>query len=102
MNANTSMTMSAQALLERLESELQTADGRTVKVCRDANGNFWMVDDAERVVSLSEFASDIAPQARRLCERERTQAMREIAASVKRAVARVMETFRPTPKPAHV
>jgi hypothetical protein len=35
-----------------------------------------VIDAAERVVSLSEFASDVAPQARRLCERERTQAMR--------------------------
>jgi hypothetical protein len=101
MNANTSKTMSAQALLERLESELQTADGRTVKVCRDANGNFWVIDAAERVMSVSEFASDMAPQARRLCERERTQAMREIAASMKRAVARVVQSFRPAPKPAH-
>jgi hypothetical protein len=101
MNANASMTMSARALLERLESELQTADGRTVKVCRDANGNFWVIDAAERVMPLSEFASDIAPHARGFCERERTQAMREIAASVKRAVARAMQSFRPAPKPAH-
>lgn len=93
--------ISLASLLERLESELQTADGRSVKVCRDANGNYWVVDGAERVVSLSEFAFDCAPAARQLCERGRAQAMREIAASVKRAVARAVQALRPYAKPAH-
>jgi hypothetical protein len=89
------------ALIESLESEFQTADGRTIKVCRDASGNFWAVDDAERVMSLSEFASDLAPQARRLCERERAQAMRELVASVKQAVVLAVQALRPRSKPAH-
>jgi hypothetical protein len=89
------------ALIESLESEFQTADGRTIKVSRDANGNFWVIDDAERVMSLSEFASDLAPQARQLCERERAQAMRELVASVKRAVVRAVRALRPHPQPAH-
>jgi hypothetical protein len=101
MNATNNPTLSVQALLTRLESEINTADGRTVQVCRDANGNYWVVDGAERVVSLSEFASDCAPAARQLCERERAQAMREIAASVKRAVARAAQALRPYAKPAH-
>jgi hypothetical protein len=89
------------ALIERFDSELQTADGRTIKVCRDANGNFWVIDDAERVMSLNEFASDLAPQARQLCERERAQAMRELVTSVRRAVVRAVRALRPHPQPAH-
>ena len=92
---------SISALIESLESEFQTADGRTLKVCRDANGNFWVVDGAERVMSLSEFASDIAPHARQHCERGRAQAMRELVSSVKRAVARAAQALRPYAKPAH-
>lgn len=91
---------SISALIERADSELQTADGRTIKVCRDANGNFWVVDGAERVMSLNEFASDLAPQARQLCERERAQAMREIATSAKRAVVRAVQALRSYPQPA--
>lgn len=99
---NATNTTSAQTLLERRESALQTADGRTVSVCRDTYGNFWVVD-AERlgIVPLSEFASDCASMARQSCERERAQAMREIAVSVKQAFARVVRAFRPAPKPAH-
>lgn len=89
------------ALIEGFESEFRTADGRTIKVCRDANGNFWVVDDAERVMSLNEFASDLAPHARALCERERAQAMREVVASVKRAVVRAVQALRPHVVPAH-
>lgn len=92
---------SITALIERLESEFQTADGRTLRVCRDANGNFWAIDDAERVMSLSEFASDVAPHARQLCERERAQAMRELVTSVKQAVVRAVQALRPRPEPAH-
>lgn len=85
---------SIAALLERFESELQTADGRTVKVCRDERGNFWTIDDAERVVPLSEFASDCGPAARQLCERERAQAMREVAVWVKQAVRHAVRALR--------
>lgn len=92
---------SISALVESFESEFRTADGRTIKVCRDANGNFWVVDDAERVMTLSEFASDVAPHARQLCERERAQAMRDVASSVKRAVVRAVQALRPHPQPAH-
>lgn len=93
--------ISVSALLQRFESELQTADGRAVKVCRDAYGNFWVVDCAERIVSLSEFASDCTPAARQLCERERSKAFREFAGWVKEAVARAVRSLRPGGKPAH-
>jgi hypothetical protein len=92
---------SIAALLERFEYELQTADGRTIRVCRDANGNFWVIDDAERVMSLSEFASDLAPQARRRCERERAQAMRELVAAMKRGADRIVQAFGWRARPAH-
>ncbi len=88
-------------LLQHVESQLQTADGRTVNVCRDACGNFWVVDAAERVVALSEFASQCAGVARQSCERERAQAMREMAASGTQVFARLVHAFRPAPKPAH-
>jgi hypothetical protein len=94
-------TTSVQALLERLESEINTADGRTVQVCRDANGNYWVVDGAERIVSLSEFASDCGCAARQLCERERAEMFRQLVASVKQAVARAATMFRPGTRTVH-
>lgn len=94
-------SISVSALLERFESELQTADGRTVKVCRDAYGNFWVVDGAERVVSVSEFASDCSGEARKLCERERAKAFREFAVWVRQGVACAARALRPGGKPAH-
>jgi hypothetical protein len=92
---------SIAALLERFEYELQTADGRTIRVCRDANGNLWVIDDVERVEPLREFASDCGPAARQLCERERAQAMRELAAWVKQAILRAARTFRSNAPPAY-
>jgi hypothetical protein len=47
---------SLEALLQGLESEAQTADGHTVRLCRDPVGQYWVVD-GERVISLGEFAS---------------------------------------------
>jgi hypothetical protein len=101
MNAISNQSPSVQALLERIESELQTADGRNAKVCRDANGNFWVVDAAERVVPLNEFASDCASMARQSCERERAQAMREIVTGAKHAFGRAVRLFQPSAKPVH-
>ena len=45
-------SISLATLLERVESEIETANGRTVRLCRDPNGNYWVVDGAERVMSL--------------------------------------------------
>jgi hypothetical protein len=81
--------MSLTTLLERIESEIQTEDGRTVRLCRDASGNYWVVDGAERVVSLSEFAAESHIAAREFCARERAEALRRIATRMKEAFARV-------------
>lgn len=81
---------SLSALLERLESEWETADGRTVRVCRDASGGHWVIDDAERIVSLAEFADEYHARSRSLIARERAAAMREIVNGVKTAFARLV------------
>jgi hypothetical protein len=95
---NTSLT----ALLERIESEVQTADGRTVRLCRDPNGNYWVIDGAERIVSLSEFAAQCHIAAREFCARERAETFRRLAASVKEAFVRVVNGLkRPGAKAAH-
>jgi hypothetical protein len=92
---------SIESLLKRLESEMHTADGRTARVCRDENGNYWVIDDAERIVSLSEFGSDRSVSARHLCERERAQAMRELGAAMKRGIGRIVRAFGAVAQPAH-
>jgi hypothetical protein len=91
---------SIESLLERLESEIHTADGRTARVCRDERGNCWVIDGAERIVPLSEFASDCAVRARHSCERERAQAMRELGAAMKRGIGRIVRAFGAVAKPA--
>jgi hypothetical protein len=88
-------------LLERLESEFETADGRTVRLCRDPNGNYWAVDGAERVVSLNEFAGECRSVARAFCARERAQMFGRFVGSVKQAVARAAKAWRSDAKPAH-
>jgi hypothetical protein len=81
---------SLSALLERLESEWEIADGRTVRLCRDAHGGYWVIDGAERIVPLAEFADDYHARSRSLIARERAAAMREIANGVQAAFARVV------------
>jgi len=97
----TKPSLSLTALLEGFESEINTADGRIARLCRDANGNYWVIDGAERVVSLNEFASDCGSRARQLCERERSKVFREFAVSVKRAIARIASAFRPGTPTVH-
>jgi hypothetical protein len=79
---------SLSALLERLESEWETADGRTLRLCRDANGDYWMIDDAERVAPFAEFAADFHERLGPVVARERAAALREIASGVKAAFVR--------------
>ena len=55
---------SVQALLARLESEIEIADGRSARLCRDQIGNYWIVDESERVMSLHEFAGVCRSSAR--------------------------------------
>ena len=89
-------------LLERIESEAQIADGRTVRLCRDASGNYWVVDGDERVVSLREFAGECRVAAREFCARERVEALRRIATSMKEAFTRIAKRLqRPGVKTAH-
>lgn len=94
--------ISLTTLLERLESETETADGRTVRLCRDPSGNYWVVDGAERVVPLEEFATECHAGARQFAARERAEAFRRIVIGVKEAFARVAKAFqRPGAKTAH-
>ena len=94
--------ISLTTLLERIESEAQIADGRTVRLCRDASGNYWVVDGAERVVALREFAGECRIAAREFCARERAEALRRIVTSMKEAFARVVKRLqRPGAKAAH-
>ena len=95
-------SISVTTLLERIESEAQIADGRTLRLCRDASGNYWVVDGAERVVSLREFAGECRIAAREFCARERAEALRRIATGMKEAFARVAKRLqRPGAKAAH-
>src|SRR5262245_14679602 len=84
-------SISVTALLERLESEFETADGRTARLCRDAHGNYWVIDGAERVVSLRAFAGECKVAARRICAVEHAATMRGIAKWMKDASARVVQ-----------
>jgi hypothetical protein len=94
--------ISVTALLERAEYEIETANGRTAWVCRDERGDFWVVDGAERVVSLYDFADQCHVVAREFCARERAEALRRIAAGMKEAFARVVKGLqRPGAKTAH-
>ncbi len=82
-------SISLTTLLERLESEIETANGRTVRLCRDPHGNYWVIDGAERVVSLSEFAAECPSAAREFYAVKRAEALRRIAVATKEAFARV-------------
>ena len=94
-------SISVTALLERVEYEIETANGRTARVCRDERGDIWVVDDAERVVSLYDFADECHHAARELCAIGRGESFRRITASMKEGFARVAKAFqRPVPKTA--
>lgn len=81
--------ISVTTLLERAEYEIETASGRTAWVCRDERGDFWVVDGAERVVSLYDFADACQVAAREVCALERGESFRRIAAGAKNAFARL-------------
>jgi hypothetical protein len=85
---------SLNALLERLESKWEIADGRTVRLCRDAHGGYWVIDDAERIVPLAEFADDYHTRSHAVVARERAAAMREIANGVKAVFVRLNSRLR--------
>lgn len=78
-------------LLERIEAELQTPDGRTVLVCRDARGNHWVIDHGERIVPLDEFAARCSLAAREYCAQMRAAELRRLARMAREALARVTQ-----------
>lgn len=84
-------TISLTALLERIEGELPTPDGRTVRVCRDTSGKYWVVDCGERVVPFCEFAAGCGAEARVCRDRARAEALLRRARVVARAFARAPE-----------
>ena len=95
-------TITLTKLLERVESEIETANGRTFRLCRDPNGNYWVVDGAERVMPLSTFAAECNIAAREFCAQARAESFRRIAASTKKAFARLVNGLqRPGAKTAH-
>lgn len=94
-------TITLTKLLERVESEIETANGRTFRLCRDPNGNYWVVDGTERVVSLSTFAAECNVAVREFCAQARAEAFRQIVAGVREAFARIVKGVRPAAKTAH-
>ena len=84
-------TITLTKLLERVESEIETANGRTFRLCRDPNGNYWVVDGAERVVSLSDFAAECNIAAREFCAQARAEMFRRVVARAKEAFTRVVK-----------
>ena len=92
-------SISLATLLERIESELETANG-TVRLCRDVNGSYWVVDGAERVMSLREFAGQCNIAAREFCAQQRAETFRRFVASAREALARIAKGLRPAAKTA--
>ena len=84
-------TISLTALLARIEGELPTPYGGTVRVCRDASGKYWVVDRAERVVPFCEFAAGYGAEARVYRDRMRAEALLRRAGVVARAFARASD-----------
>jgi hypothetical protein len=94
--------ISVTALLERAEYEIGTANGRSAWVCRDERGDVWVVDGAERVVSLYDFADECQIAGRIAYRQERAAVAQAIATSLKEAVARFARRLqRPSAKAAH-
>ena len=78
-------TTTLAMLLEQVESEITTANGRTVRLCRDPRGNYWVVDDAERVMSLSAFVAECNDAAREFAAQARAEAFRQFVAGAREA-----------------
>jgi len=94
--------ISVTTLLERAEYEIETASGSTARVYRDERGDFWVVDGAERVMPLGDFAYECRIAARARFAQERVAVARAIATSMKDALARVVKALRRSgAKPAH-
>jgi len=95
-------SISLATLLERIESEIETANGRTVRLCRDPQGGYWVIEDAERVMSLSEFAGQCKLEAREFCAQARAELFRRSIARAKEALVRMVKAVqKPGAKTAH-
>jgi hypothetical protein len=87
---------SLSTLLERTVSECELADRRTVRLCRDANGDYWVVDRAERILPLREFDAPGDIAAREFRALARAEAVGRLAARAREAFARIARSIRRT------
>jgi hypothetical protein len=85
---------SLSTLLERIVSECELADGRTVRLCRDANGGYWVVDRAERILPLREFDAPGDVTAAEFRALARAETAGRVAARAREAFARVTQSIR--------
>jgi hypothetical protein len=83
--------ISLSTLLERILSECELADGRTVRLCRDANGGYWVVDGAERIMSLREFDAPGNVAAREFRDLARAESLGRLMSRAKEALAHVAQ-----------
>jgi hypothetical protein len=89
-------TTTLAKLLEHVESELETANG-LVRLCRDPNGgSYWIVDGAERVMSLREFAGQCNIAARQFCAQARAEWFRRMIISARQAFAGIAKALQQT------
>jgi hypothetical protein len=94
--------ISVSKLLEQAEYEIETAHGGTAWVCRDEHGDFWVVDGAERAVSLHDFADRCQVAARESAALGRAESVGRIAAWTKETFARIVKRLQGTgAKTAH-
>jgi hypothetical protein len=98
----TKPTIAPTTLLERFEGEVQTADGRSARVCRDPDGAYWVVDGAERVVPLAQFAAECRLAAQECAARARAEELRRLADLARGAIVRFARNLRRIgARPAH-
>jgi len=88
--------ISLTELRTRLEAEFETPDGRTVALCRDATGSYWIVDESERVMSLHEFAGHCHSAARVLRSKQFRGSLGRIATRARDWFAHVVNRPQPT------
>jgi hypothetical protein len=87
---------SLSTLLERTVSECELADRRTVRLCRDANGDYWVVDRAERILPLREFDAPGNVTAAEFRAVARAEAAARLAARATEGFARIARSLRRT------
>jgi hypothetical protein len=87
---------SLSTLLERIVCECELADGRTVRLCRAANGDYWIVDGAERILPLREFDAPGNVTAAEFRAVARAEAAARLAARGREAFARAAQSLRRT------